>query len=180
MRESEIRELGFGPERLSLLTAKLQKWVDRGTIPGAVVAVGRRNKLAMLSAVGFRDREERAEMAPNTIFRIASLTKPIISLAAMVLVEEGRLRLWDPVSLYLPALAGLKVGVEHDAAKFELVPAWREPVVLDLLRHTSGFTYDYYGSRRVKLMYREAGLSRLECACGTSRKHAAEAPGIHP
>jgi len=121
MRESEIRELGFGPERLSLLTAKLQKWVDRGTIPGAVVAVGRRDKLAMLSAVGFRDREERAEMAPNTIFRVASLTKPIISLAAMVLVEEGRLRLWDPVSLYLPALAGLKVGVEHDAGKFELV-----------------------------------------------------------
>jgi CubicO group peptidase (beta-lactamase class C family) len=158
MRESEIRELGFGPERLSLLTAKLQKWLDRGTIPGAVVAVGRRGKLAMLSAVGFRDREERAEMAPNTIFRVASLTKPITSLAAMVLVEEGRLRLWDPVSLYLPALAGLKVGVEHDAGKFELVPAWREPVVLDLLRHTSGFTHDLYGSRRVKLMYREAGL----------------------
>ena len=114
MRESEICELGFGPERLSLLTAKLQKRVDRGTIPGAVVAVARRGNLAMLSAVGFRDREKRAEMAPNTIFRVASLTKPIISLAAMVLVEEGRLRLWDPVSRYLPALAGLKVGVEHD------------------------------------------------------------------
>jgi Beta-lactamase len=76
MRESEIRELGFGPERLSLLTAKLQKWLDRGTIPGAVVAVGRRGKLAMLSAVGFRDREERAEMASNTIFRVASSPSP--------------------------------------------------------------------------------------------------------
>ncbi|MFC7738298.1 serine hydrolase domain-containing protein [Roseomonas sp. GCM10028921] len=108
--------------------------MDAGRIPGAVLVVGRAGRLAWHEAIGMRDRDARAPMERDTLFRIASMTKPITSLAAMILVEEGRLMLWHPVSRYLPEFRGLKVGPER--AEME-----REPTVLDLLRHTSGLTY---------------------------------------
>ncbi|MFC0387525.1 serine hydrolase domain-containing protein [Muricoccus vinaceus] len=133
-RAERPEELGFSRERLGRLTAWYQAEVDAGRIPGAVVVVGRAGRLAWHEAIGMRDRDTRAPMQKDTLFRIASMTKPVTSLAAMILVEEARLMLWHPVSRFLPEFKDLKVGTEGAALE-------REPTVLDLLRHTSGLTY---------------------------------------
>lgn len=127
-------EVGFSAERLGRLAAWMGAEIEAGRIPGAVVAIGRGGKLAYHEAFGWRDRDARAPMPPDAVFRIASMTKPFASLALMVLAEEGRVALWHPVSRYLPEFKDVAVGVER-------APAEREMLVLDLLRHTAGLTY---------------------------------------
>ena len=148
--------------RLGRIGTLLQEDVDQGRIPGAVALVAHRGKVACLKAVGFRDREKRLPMAFDSIFRIASMTKPMVSVSAMMLAEEGRVRLVNPVSTYLPEMKGLQVGVESaDAAgnrMLVLEPARREMSVQDLLRHSSGITYGQFGDSLVKQAYRAANL----------------------
>jgi len=155
-------DVGFASERLQRLTAAVRADVDKGLIPGAVILIARNGKIAYHEAIGFQDREKRVAMRTDAIFRIASLSKPITSVALMMLVEEGRVQLEDPVSVYLPELTNLKVGVEKTAAdgSRELVmePARREPTVQDLLRHTSGFTYGQFGTSLVKKAYLEVRI----------------------
>ena len=155
--------VGFSSERLARLGAAMQAGVDQGEIPGAVVLVARKGRIAYLQSFGFRDRESRAPMERNAIFRIASMTKPIVSVAAMVLVEEGRLSLGDPVARHLPEFKDLKVGLEkRDASgKAELVleTPQRPMTVQDLMRHTAGLTYGQFGARTlVKEQYLKGGL----------------------
>jgi CubicO group peptidase (beta-lactamase class C family) len=157
MADIAAQTLGLSLERLQGLGDTFQKRVEEKIIPGAVIAIGRRGRLAFLEAVGFRDREAQADMNTNAIFRIASMTKPVVSLAAMMLVEKKKLSLESPISDYLPVLKNLKVAQEKNAG-LQLVPAEREPTLRDLLRHTSGFTHDLYGDRPVKNLYRGAGL----------------------
>ncbi len=133
-RSSTPRNLGLAPDRLRRIGAWLQAEVDAGRIPGAVVAIGRRGQLGYLEAVGFRDREANARMPLDGVFRIASMTKPIASVALMQLVEQGKVMLWHPVSRYLPEFGTAVVGQDR-------APLQRPPHVLDLLRHTSGLTY---------------------------------------
>jgi CubicO group peptidase (beta-lactamase class C family) len=133
-RVESPEELGFSRARLQRMSAWYQAEVDAGRIPGAVVLVGRKGRLAWHEAIGMRDRDARAPMERDTLFRIASMTKPVTSLATMMLVEEARLMLWHPVSRYLPEFRDIKVGPDR-------APLEREPTVLDLLRHTSGLTY---------------------------------------
>ncbi len=133
-RAGRPEEVGLSTERLGRIGAWLRSEVEAGRIPGAVVAVGRGGKIAYHEAVGFRDRDARAPMPADAIFRIASLTKPFTSLATMILAEEARLMLWHPVSRYLPEFREQVVGMER-------APARRGMTVLDLLRHTSGLTY---------------------------------------
>ena len=95
-------ELGFAPDRLERVTKAFQSYVDNNELPGVVVLIARNDKVAYFKAVGFRDRERKVPMTGDSIFRIASMTKPIVSVAAMTLVEEGRLDLGAPVSRYLP------------------------------------------------------------------------------
>lgn len=133
-RAGRPEEAGFAADRLGRVTAWLRAEVEAGRIPGAVVAIGRGGKIAYHEAVGFRDRDARAPMPLDAIFRIASLTKPFTSLAAMMLVEEAKLMLWHPVSRYLPEFREQVVGTERQ-------PARRQMMVLDLMRHTSGLTY---------------------------------------
>src|ERR1700747_3153091 len=104
--------LGFSSTRLQRLTQAYQGYVDRGELPGAVLLVAVGDQIAYLQAVGFQDREKKIPMKTDAIFRLASMTKPIVSVAAMTLVEEGKLDLAAPVSQYLPEFADLKVGVE--------------------------------------------------------------------
>ncbi|WP_201767127.1 serine hydrolase domain-containing protein, partial [Bradyrhizobium sp. STM 3809] len=104
--------LGLSSERLQRLTNAFQADVDKGLIPGAVVLIARKGKVAYAKAFGFQDREKQVPMKPDAIFRIASMSKPFTSVAAMMLVEEGRLQLLDPVSVYLPEFKNLMVGVE--------------------------------------------------------------------
>ncbi len=154
-------EVGLSKERLQRISAWIQGDVDKGIVPGAVVMVLRKGKIAYYEALGYQDREKKIPMKRDSIFRIASMTKPFTSLAIMMLAEEGKIQLPVPVSRYLPEFKDLKVGVEKkDPAtdKTELVletPA-REMTVLDLLRHTSGLTYSFTGKSMVKSRYIEA------------------------
>jgi len=155
-------DVGFSSERLQRLTNAVQTDVDEGLIPGAVTLIARHGKVAYFEAVGFQDRENQLPMMPDAIFRIASLTKPITSVAVMMLVEEGQVQLEDPVSAYLPELRKLQVGVEKVAAngssELTYEPARREPTLQDLLRHTSGFTYGHYGKSLVRQAYLNSRL----------------------
>jgi CubicO group peptidase (beta-lactamase class C family) len=152
---------GFSAARLQRLTEKFEGDVRSGAIPGAVVLIVRNGKVAYFKTFGERDRAANAPMQPDSIFRIASMTKPVTTVAALMLVEEGRLQLADPVSRYLPELRQLQVGVERtDAAGGErilaLEPARREMTIQDLMRHTSGMTYGPFGDSLVQRAYRAA------------------------
>src|SRR5580765_1422049 len=135
---------GLDPQRLQRLERLIAADVQKGRIPGVVMLISRDGKVVMNKAIGQQDAQKGLAMKPDSIFRIYSMTKPIVSVAAMMLVEEGRLQLSDPVSLHIPELKGLKVGVEKGDG-LDLVAATREPTVQDLLRHTSGFTYGVFG-----------------------------------
>ena len=162
-KASQPEEVGFSSERLNRIAKAYQADVDKGLIPGAVFLVARNGKVAYLEAVGFRDRDKKIPMTTDAIFQIASMTKPLTSVAVMMLVEEGKIQLNEPVSLYLPEFKGIQVGVEKvnagaGAPELILEPAQREMTVQDLLRHTSGLTYGFFGKSLVKQKYNEARL----------------------
>ena len=147
LRRSTIRgSLEFSPSRLARIAAWQQTQVDAGAISGAVSAIARNGKVAYLQAVGFRDRAKTIPLQSDAIFWIASMTKPVTSVAAMMLVEEGKLDLAAPVHRYLPELKDMMVGVEKadpasGQSRLVLEPQKRAMTVEDLLRHTSGLTY---------------------------------------
>jgi CubicO group peptidase (beta-lactamase class C family) len=160
-KESGIVE-GMSMPRLDALGEQIRAEVKDGRLPGAVIMVSRNGKLIYSEAIGAQDPKSNTRMRKDSIFRIYSMTKPIVSVAVMMLVEEGRLALTDPVSNYIPELKGLKVGVEKTDASgaktLELVPAVREMTVQDLLRHTSGLTYGVFGKSLVKDEYNKVGV----------------------
>ncbi len=133
--------VGFDAARLGRIREALEREVAEARIPGAVVGIARRGKVAYLDGIGYRDKASGAPMWADAMFSIASMTKPMTSAAIMMLVEEGRVLLGDPVSKYLPQLAGMKVAKSPTSDVLETVPAEREMTVQDLLRHTSGLTY---------------------------------------
>jgi CubicO group peptidase (beta-lactamase class C family) len=150
-------EVGFLATRLKRLSDRINEGVQKGELPGAVVLIARNGKIVMFDAFGFRDREAKAPMTTDAIFSIASMTKPIVSLAAMILAEEGKLSLADPVSKYIPAFADTKVAVEvknpDGTVEMRLEPQVRPMTVQDLMRHTSGLTYGVAGLNKVKQSY---------------------------
>src|SRR5262249_20112123 len=151
-------DVGLSSVRLARIAETLKADIERGRIPGAVVVVARRGRIAYAEAVGFRDKATGTPMTVDTIFRIASMTKPMVSVATMMLYEEGRLFLNDPASKYIPALRTMQVGVEHidpmtGKRGLTLVPAEREMTVQDLLRHTSGLTYGNRGTTAIHQAY---------------------------
>ena len=149
----------FDGEPLDGFVAALRGDVARGTIPGAVVLVSVRGSAVLLEAVGFE--QATLAMQPDSVFRIAAMTRPIVAAAALSLVEDGRLSLGDPVAHYLPELAGVQVGVEQGegaSRRLVLQPPRRAMAVLDLLRHTAGFTYGMFGDSLVQRLYREADV----------------------
>lgn len=167
--------LGFSARRLQRLRDVLAADVERGAIPGAVALVARRGTTVFCEAVGFRDREAGAPLAVDSIFRGASATKPVAAVAALMLVEEGRLHLHEPVAEYLPELAGLTVGIER-------APLVRPPTVQDLFRHTAGFTYGPFGDTAVHRLYRDAntmdaGQTNAEMITKLARLPLAYQPG---
>src|SRR4051812_31155293 len=138
--------LGFSSSRLARIAAWQQSQVDAGAFSGAVAAIARNGKVAYLRAVGFRDRAKTIPLQPDAIFWIASMTKPVTSVAAMMLVEEGKLDLTAAVHRYLPELKDMMVGVETKDPVTGKIPLMREPqkhpmTVEDLLRHTAGLVY---------------------------------------
>jgi CubicO group peptidase (beta-lactamase class C family) len=156
--------LGFSPERLKNLTQTYQGFVDRGDLPGAVMLIARNDKIAYFRAIGFQDRVKKTPMKTDAIFRLASMTKPIVSVAAMQLVEQGKLDLDAPVSKYLSEFTDLKVGVENvdektGQAALTMEPQKRPMIVQDLLRHTAGLVYGQFGDHLIHKMYRDANVS---------------------
>lgn len=143
--------VGFSPERLARISGVLGADAAAGRIAGAVSLVARDGVVVHSAAVGQRDPATGAAMTVDSIFRIYSMTKPITSLAIMMLAEEGLLLLSDPVSRFIPAFATLRVGADR-------APMRREPTVQDLLRHTSGLVYGHYGETPVHHAYREAAI----------------------
>ena len=137
---------GFSPARLARIAPWYQAEVESTAFTGAVVAIARDGKLAYLQAIGTYDRAGKLPLKPDAIFWIASMTKPVTSVAAMMLVEEGKLALTDPVSKYIPAVADMRVGLAG-------APQRRPMQVIDLLRHTSGFTYRDQGNDALHQAY---------------------------
>jgi len=157
-------EVGFSSERLNRLTQVLRDDVAQKLIPGAVILVARHGKVALFETIGMLDPQTKAPMASDAIFRIYSMSKPITTVAAMMLFEEGRFTLDDPIAKYLPQFKDVKVGVEHagssgGAPTLELVPAKKPITVQDLMRHTSGLTYGFFGDMLVKTAYVDAKIN---------------------
>jgi CubicO group peptidase (beta-lactamase class C family) len=150
-------DIGLSSAALSRLGTVLSGEVASGRLPGAVALVARRGRVAFFESFGRRDPANGAPLAKDAIFRIYSMTKPIVSVAAMMLWEEGRFLLSDPIGKYLPELADLKVAVQR-GAEIELVPAARPITIQDLLRHTSGLTYEFRGNGPVHKMYMAAKI----------------------
>jgi CubicO group peptidase (beta-lactamase class C family) len=148
-------EIGLSTTRLARLGEVMAGEIERGRVPGAVALIARRGRLGYFESFGRRDAAGGEPMTKDTIFRIYSMTKPITSVAAMMLWEEGRFLLSDPIGKYLPDLSRLDVAVDRDG-EIERVPALRAVTIQDLLRHTSGLTYEFRGSGPVHRMYRSA------------------------
>jgi CubicO group peptidase (beta-lactamase class C family) len=164
------------PEALGLSSTGLQRMsdafkrdIDKGTIPGMTAMVARRGQIGWFEALGRQNPASSTPMALNSIFRIFSMTKPIVSIGIMMLFEEGHFLLTDSVAKFIPEFADQKVGVENNG-KLDLVPPARPMTIQDLLRHTSGITYDHTGNSLVHQLYQQ---SRLRSRKITNAEHAA-------
>ena len=167
-------DVGLSSAALGRLSTALKDRVASGHLPGAVALVARHGKVGWFEAFGKQDPASGAPMKTDSLFRIYSMTKPIVSVGVMMLWEEGRLLLNDPIEKYLPALASPKVAVmEGDAMR--LVASNRSITVQDLLRHTSGLTYEFRGTTPVHKAYIDAKTSRLK---QTNEEHVATLGGL--
>jgi CubicO group peptidase (beta-lactamase class C family) len=156
----DIENKKFSPERLQRIDKLLQQYIDSGWIKGADALIARNGKIVYYRAFGFADAEQKLKMKTNSIFRIASQTKAITSVAVMMLFEEGKFLLDDPISKYIPAFAHPKVLAEFNPkdSTYTTINANREITIRDLLTHTSGIDYAQIGSNNMKAIYAKAGL----------------------
>ncbi|QPF94390.1 serine hydrolase domain-containing protein [Bradyrhizobium commune] len=167
--DAKPETLGLSRPRLQAMSDAFRREVDRGTVPGMTVLVARRGQIGWFEALGKQSPAASAPMALDSIFRIFSMTKPIVSVGVMTLVEDGHLLLSDPVAKFIPEFADQKVGVVS-GGKLELVPAKRAMTVQDLLRHTSGLTYEHQGDGPVHKIYQD---SRVRSRRISNAEHAA-------
>ncbi len=178
--QAKPEEVGLSSQRLAMITEVLKADVASKKIPGAVLLIARHGKLAYLESVGKVDPATDKPMTVDGIFRVYSMSKPITTVAAMMLVEDGKLNLENPVAMYLPEFAKMMVGVEKPDAggmpTLELVPARRPMSVYDLMRHTSGITYGFFGSGLVKKAYDEARLLQDDMSSAEFSQRVAKLP----
>lgn len=152
----------FSPEGLAEVSDYIRNEIATGKIPGAILLLQQHGKPVYYENFGVRDIATELSMSADTIFRLYSMSKPITTVTAMMLVEEGKLALHDPVSKYIPAFADMKVGVEKKAEDGKVTmtqePLKRPVTIEDLMRHTAGLPYGYYGGGVVNKAYADAGL----------------------
>lgn len=163
LQAAKPESAGMSSERLGKLTAAFRKDIDDGKLPGAVMAIARRGKLVYYDALGWQDKAGNVPMKKDAVFRIYSMTKPLVSVAALILIEDGRMHLTDPVSKFFPAFAKMQVSVptKNDGGQvtWEQVPAARQMTVQDLLRHTAGLAYgEITTNAPVKEALQKAGM----------------------
>src|SRR5579863_3803342 len=167
--EAKPQAIGLSSSRLQRMSDAFRREIDKGTIPGATIMVARRGQIGWFDALGKQSPLAAAPMARDTIFRIFSMTKPIVSVGVMMLLEEGQFLLDDPIAKFIPEFADQKVGVENNG-KLELVPLQRAITIQDLLRHTSGITYEHTGNGLVQQLYQQ---SRVRSRKIDNAEHAA-------
>jgi CubicO group peptidase (beta-lactamase class C family) len=176
----------FNPQKLERIGEFFRKEVADGKIPGAIVLIQQHGKPVYFEKFGLRDVTTKQPMTDDTIFTVYSMSKPVTSVAAMMLIDEGKLKLSDPVEKYIPSFATAKVGIEMKAEngeqKLELAPLDRPITILDLLRHTSGITYGFYGDSLVRKAYANAliyggDFDNAEFAERIAKLPLAEQPG---
>jgi CubicO group peptidase (beta-lactamase class C family) len=166
--EARPEAIGLSPLRLARMKDAYQREIDKGTVPGVVTMVARRGQIGWFEAQGSQGPAGSPPMTRDSIFRIFSMTKPIVSLGIMMLVEDGYLLLNDPLSKYIPEFANQKVGIERNGAMEYALPA-RPITIQDLLRHTSGIAYEITGAGMVQRMYAKAKTFRRDI---TNEEHA--------
>ena len=160
--------IGLSLPRLQKMSEAFQREIDKGTTPGVVTLVARRGKIGWFEAQGKQAPGDTAAMSRDTIFRIYSMTKPLLSLGIMQLVEDGHLLLNDPLSKFIPDFADVRVGVERNGALDYALPV-RPITIQDLLRHTSGLSYEITGQGMVQRMYAKSDLRKRDI---TNEEHA--------
>lgn len=155
---------GLSTDRLKRIESMVARHMDLGDITGAVTLIARKGKIAFVSVQGVMDAETKKPVTRNTVFRLASMTKPVIGVAIMMMLEEGKLQLGDPVSKFIPEFKTMKVAMEQEPSKgagqppsFYTVPAGREVTVKDLLTHTSGLASGPMGNSEAAKLGRNAG-----------------------
>src|SRR5215467_2251126 len=156
--EVDPADVGLDPARLAFLDANFRRYVDDGRLPGMLLTVSRHGKLAHVSAYGQRDIEAGLPVEPDTMWRLYSMTKPVTSVAAMMLYEEGAFELSDPVSRFVPAFADVRVYAGGSDQRQVTVPATEPVRIWHLLTHTSGLTYGFIRVHPVDALYRAAGF----------------------
>ncbi len=161
MQTVKPESVGMSSDRLLRLGEVMQSYIDRQAIAGMTALVARHGQVAFLEALGWQDMEEQRPMSLDTIFRIYSMTKPITSAAVMMLCEEGRLRLVDPVWRHIPEFKDLKVMVPRSGCDYDLVPARREVTIHDLMTHSGGLSYGDDEHSALDELYRTT-LDRLD------------------
>ncbi|WP_370691840.1 serine hydrolase domain-containing protein [Bradyrhizobium sp.] len=174
----------FSPDKLGRVGDYIRNEIASGKIPGAVLLIQQHGRPVYLENFGVRDVATQLPMTADSIFRLYSMSKPVTSAAAMMLVDDGKLSLDDPVAKYIPAFADLKVGVEKsgEAPALLLEPLNRPITIRDLLSHTSGLTYGFYGDSAVRKLYAQANLfdgdaDNAEFVARIAKLPLAEQPG---
>ncbi len=168
-------DVGMSTEKLAKIKPAIQAFIDDEKIAGASVIVARKGKIVLFETFGMMDMEAKKTMKQNTIFRFYSMTKPVTSVAAMMLYEEGKLKLDDPVSKYIPEFKGLKVYAESG----KHVEQEREMSIRDLFRHTSGLTYGFFGNTPVDKMYRAGNVFDWDSSLEDMIDKLSEIPLLH-
>jgi CubicO group peptidase (beta-lactamase class C family) len=167
--QAKPESLGLSPVRLQRMSDAFKREIDKGTTPGVTMMVARRGQIGWFEALGRQNPASPAPMAHNTLFRIFSMTKPIVSVGIMMLLEEGYFLLNDAIAKYIPEFSDQKVGIENNG-KLELVALKRPITIQDLLRHTSGIAYEHTGNGLVQQLYQQ---SRVRSRKISNAEHAA-------
>ena len=152
--DTRPEDVGLSTSRLARVTQWMRSWVDSGRLPGLLVAMVRDDRVAWFETCGYRDVDTKRAVEPDTIYRIYSMTKPVTTVAALMLYEEGCFQLDDPVATFIPAFAETRVFANGDAESFATVPLSRPVTVHDLMVHTSGLTYGFQHEHAVDALYR--------------------------
>ncbi len=178
MKTAEAESVGLSSARLARIDGWMQRLIDDGKLPGVSVLVFRKGHVAYQATRGLADLARGTAMTPETIVRIYSMTKPLASAAIMMLYEEGRFQLDDPISRFLPCFSQMRVFAGGNRSRMETVPAARQITFRDLLTHTSGLTYGFMESTLVDAAYRAQGIDfqTAECSLGDLVERAATLP----
>ena len=172
--EGRPEALGLSSHRLQKISDAFKREIDKGTVPGVTALIARRGQIGYFEAFGRQAPDSQAAMTRDSLFRIFSMTKPIVSLGIMQLVEDGHILLMDPLAKYIPAFADTKVGVERNGA-LELALPVRPITIQDLLRHTSGLSYEITGNGMVQRLYQKSNLRSRDI---TNEEHAKIVAGL--